>query len=104
MATAHPSDAEVARIQHHADAGDTSAQDYLDLLKACTMVLEASNGISFARGMVGKHNDVYGQALDDALAELMPVIIKIAAGNWEGLKSYGPRAEPGNIPPEKKDD
>lgn len=77
-------------IQRRADQGDQSARDYLALLDACQSVLDTSNGISLARGMVGEHNDVYAQAIDGALSELMPVIFKISAGGWEGLKWYVP--------------
>lgn len=91
MSTPHPSEQEQAAIQRHADAGDKSASEYLELLDACTLVLEASNGISLARGMLGEHNDVYGHAIDSALAQLVPVIYKIAAGGWQGLKWYVPR-------------
>jgi len=93
MATLHPSERELAHIRKHAEAGDESAKDYLELLDACTQVLETSNGISLARGLIGEHDDVYGHAIDDALAELMPVIYKIAAGGWEGLKWYVPNQE-----------
>jgi hypothetical protein len=40
--------------------------------------------------MLGEHNDVYAQAIDDALAALMPVIYRISAGGWDGLKYYVP--------------
>ena len=90
MGTPYPTNQERDAIARHATAGDESAGQYLALLNACEMVLEASNGISLARGMVGEHNDVYGQAIDDALSDLMPVIYGIAAGGWEGLKFYVP--------------
>lgn len=90
MGTPYPTDKEREAIARHATAGDESAGQYLALLNACEMVLEASNGISLARGMVGEHNDVYGQAIDDALSDLMPVIFSVAAGGWEGLKCYVP--------------
>ncbi len=93
MSTPYPSERERAAIQRHADAGDKSAREYLELLDACMQVLEASNGITLARGMVGEHNDVYGQAIDDALSDLMPVIYKISANGWASLKWYVPREE-----------
>jgi len=52
MSTPYPSERERAAIQRHADAGDKSAREYLELLDACMQVLEASNGITLARGMV----------------------------------------------------
>jgi hypothetical protein len=91
MGTLHPTDRERQAIQRRADQGDESARDYLELLDTCIHVLEGSNGISLARGMVGEHNDVYGQAIDDALSELMPVLFRIAAGGWDGLKWYVPQ-------------
>ena len=93
MGTEHPTDRERRAIQHIAIHGDESARHYLELLDVCTQVLEASNGISLARGMVGEHNDVYSQAIDDALSELMPVIYKISANGWESLKWYVPREQ-----------
>ncbi len=90
MATLYPTSAEYASIQASAGAGDESAKHYLELLDVCTQVLEASNGISLARGLVGEHDDVYGEAIDDALSELMPVICKVAEGGWEELKWYVP--------------
>lgn len=95
MATLYPTDRERAAIQRSADKGDESARDYLKLLDACTQILEGSNGISLARGMLGEHNDVYGQAIDDALSELVPVVLDIAAGGWESLKFY---ARPEQLP------
>jgi len=90
MGTLYPTNREYAAIKERADAGDKSATDYLKLLDACKDVLEASNGIAMARGMLGEHNDVYGHAIDDALGDLMPVIVEICAGGWEGLKWYAP--------------
>lgn len=90
MGTPYPTENERKAIKSRADKGDKSAQDYLDLLDVCQRTLEGSNGISLARGMVGEHNDVYGKAVDDALGELMPVIYRIAAGGWDGLKWYVP--------------
>jgi hypothetical protein len=89
--TQHPGPQERRAIQASADKGDTSARDYLELLNTCIHVLEGSNGISLARGMVGEHNDVYSQAVDDALSELMPVIFRISAAGWESLKWYVPQ-------------
>jgi hypothetical protein len=88
--TSYPSAGEYRAIRRRADKGDESARDYLELLNICIHVLEGSNSISLARGMVGEHNDVYGQAIDDALSHLMPVLFKIAAGGWDGLKWYVP--------------
>lgn len=103
MSTLHPTDRERRAIQRHADKGDESARDYLELLDICTQVLENTNGISLARGMVGEHNDVYGEAIDDALSELMPMIYKISAGGWDSLKFYVPQEMQGekeqSIPP-----
>jgi hypothetical protein len=96
MGTRYPTAQERAAIQQSADKGDTSAaKNYLKLLDACTSILESSNGISLARGLVGEHNDVYGQAIDDALSELVPVILDIAAGGWESLRFY---ARPEQMP------
>jgi hypothetical protein len=91
MGTEHPTDKERQAIQYSAIHGDESARNYLELIDACTQLLENTNGISAARGMVGEHNDIYGQAIDDALADLMPVIYKISANGWESLKYYVPR-------------
>lgn len=88
MATQHPSEKERRSIQASANAGDESAKGYLKLLDTLTNILENSNGIALARGLVGEHNDVYGHAVDDALAELVPVIIEISAGGFESLKFY----------------
>ncbi len=90
MGTPYPTESELRAIKRRADQGDKSAKHYLELLDVCTQVLSNSDGISLARGMVGEHNDIYGQAIDDALSELMPVICKISAGGWEGLKYYAP--------------
>jgi len=90
MGTIHPTALEREHIQRHIDNGDSSAKEYLDLLDVCIQVLENSDGISLARGLLGEHADVYGHAIDDALAELMPVMYRIAAGGWEGLKYYVP--------------
>lgn len=90
MGTPHPSDKERRAIQRHADAGDDSAKNYLKLLDACIQVLNGSDGISLARGMMGEHDDTYGEAIDDALSEIMPVIFEISAGGWEGLRFYVP--------------
>jgi hypothetical protein len=91
MGTQYPTDRERRAIQASADKGDESARNYLELLDTCIHILEGSNGISLARGMVGEHNDVYGQAIDDALSELMPVLFRISAGGWDSLKWYVPQ-------------
>lgn len=91
--TQYPTERERRAIQARADQGDESARDYLELLDACRQVLEGSNGISLARGMLGEHNDVYGQAIDDALSELVPVVYKVCAGGWQSLKYYVPREQ-----------
>jgi hypothetical protein len=91
MATLHPTAQERRAIQNSAIHGDESARNFLELIDACTQILEGTNGISLARGMVGEHNDVYGEAIDDALSELMPVIYKISATGWESLKYYVPQ-------------
>lgn len=88
MATLYPTAREHALIRNAANKGDKSAENYLELLDTLTQILENSNGITLARGMVGEHNDVYGHAIDDALSELVPVILDIAAGGWESLKFY----------------
>jgi hypothetical protein len=88
--TPYPSVGECRAIQRRADKGDQSARNYLELLNICIHVLGGSNGIALARGMVGEHNDVYGQAIDDALSDLMPIIYRIAAGGWDSLKWYVP--------------
>lgn len=90
MGTPYPTEQEHAAIKRSAKSGDKSASQYLELIDTCTRVLESTNGISLARGMVGEHNDVYSHAIDDALGELMPVIFQCAAGGWEGLKWYVP--------------
>lgn len=90
MGTLYPTERERQEIQRQAKQGDKSAQNYLYLLDTLVRVLENSNGITLARGMVGERNDVYGHAVDDALSELMPVIFSVAAGGWEGLKFYVP--------------
>ena len=90
MGTLYPTERERRAIQKSADQGDESARDYLDLLNACTQVLEGSNGVSLARAFVGEHDDVYGQSVDDALSELMPVIFRVSAGGWDSLKFYVP--------------
>lgn len=96
MGTPYPTDQERAQIARHAAAGDKSAGQYLALLNACESVLDASNGISLARGMVGKHNDVYAQAIDVALSELMPDIFVCveSSGGLESLKWYVPQLAP----------
>ena len=103
MATFYFTSQERASIKRRADAGDTSAQDYLELLDALTQVLESSNGISLACGLVVEHNDVYFYAIDDALSELMLVILKVTAGGWESLKWYAPddSTDPISGPPEE---
>jgi hypothetical protein len=88
MGTRYPTAQERAAIQRNADAGDTSAANYLKLLDACTSILESSNGVSLARGLTGEHDDTYGEAIDDALSELVPVILDMAAGGWESLRFY----------------
>ena len=90
MGTLYPTERERRAIQKSADQGDESARDYLDLLNACTQVREGSNGVSLARAFVGEHDDVYGQSVDDALSELMPVIFRVSAGGWDSLKFYVP--------------
>lgn len=101
MATLYPTDRERRAIKRSADAGDESAKNYLTLIDACTQVLENSNGIALARGFVGEHNDVYGHAIDDALSELVPVILDVAAGGWESLRFY---ARPEQVPGEKAEE
>jgi hypothetical protein len=91
--TQHPTDRERRAIQRHVNQGDESARAYLELLDTCIQVLEGSDGISLARGMVGEHNDIYGQAIDDALSELVPIIYRICEEDWHTLKCYVP-AEP----------
>ena len=59
-----------------------------------TDILEGSNGVTLARGLAGEHDDIYGEAIDDALSELVPVIVEIAVGGWESLKVYAPTQEP----------
>lgn len=90
MGTKYPTQTERSRIQASADAGDESARNYLKLLDKLVDILESSNGITLARGLMGEHDDVYGEAIDDALAELMPVVLEIAAGGWESLRFYAP--------------
>ncbi len=58
-------------------------------------MLETSHGITLARGLMGERDDVYGHAIDDALAELVPVILDIATGGWESLRFY---ARPDQLP------
>lgn len=96
MGTPYPTDKEREAIARHATAGDVSAGQYLALLNACESVLNASNGISLARGMVGKHNNIYAQAIDDALSELMPDIFACveSSGGLESLKWYVPQLAP----------
>ena len=96
MATLYPTTGEHDAIEKAANAGDTSAKKYLALLDACTDTLEASNGISLARGLLGEHNDVYGEAIDDALAVLFPAIWECVkdAGGWESLQYYLPPDAP----------
>jgi hypothetical protein len=96
MATLYPTQQERNLIQQAAKAGDESAATYLQLLDVCTLVLETSNGITLARGLVGEHNDTYGEAIDDALSELVPVILDVAAGSWDSLRFY---ARPDQLPP-----
>ena len=93
MGTPYPTDEETSAIARHAQSGDVAAGQYLALLNACEMVLEGSNGISLARGMVGEHNDIYAQAIDGALSELMPDIFACveSSGGLESLKWYVPQ-------------
>jgi hypothetical protein len=95
MATLYPTDRERREIKRSADAGDKSAADYLKLLDVLTETLENSNGVAAARGLMGEHDDVYGHAVDDALADLVPTILDVAAGGWESLKFY---ARPEQVP------
>lgn len=88
MGTPYPTPRERAAIKRSADAGDTSARDYLKLLDTFIHIMEGSNGIAQARGLMGEHDDVYGHAVDDALAELVPVVLDIAAGGFESLRFY----------------
>lgn len=82
---------ERAAIQRHADAGDTSALAYLKILTACETVLAQSDGISHARGMVGEHNDIYAQAIDEAISVLMPYIFVAAnVPSFNELQWYVP--------------
>lgn len=90
MGTPYPTGRERKVIQASADQGDKSARHYLELLDTCIHILEGSNGISQARGLAGEHDDVYGQAIDDALSELMPVVFRISADGWDSLKWYVP--------------
>jgi hypothetical protein len=90
MATRYPTTRERQAIQQHADAGDESAKNYLKLLDVCTSVLESSNGITLARGLVGEHNDTYGEAIDDALSDIMPIAYELATMGWASLKFYVP--------------
>lgn len=104
MATLYPTARERAAIQRSADAGDSSAANYLMLLDACTQILENSNGIAMARGLVGEHNDTYGHAVDDALSELVPVILDVAAGGWKSLRFYArPEQVPSETIPDKEE-
>jgi hypothetical protein len=99
MGTQHPTLRERAAIKFRADQGDESAQNYLKLLDGCTSILESSNGISLARGLSGEHDDTYGEAIDDALSELVPLILEIAAGGWDSLRFY---ARPDQLPKEEQ--
>jgi hypothetical protein len=91
MGTLYPTNQERQAIQHHADAGDASAKKYLKLLDACTSILESSNGISMARGLMGEHDDTYMEAIDDALSELMPIVYEAATMGWQSLSFYVPQ-------------
>jgi hypothetical protein len=95
MATLYPTERELRLIRHSADKGNESAANYIKLLEVCTSVLENSDGITLARGLVGEHNDIYGHAIDDALSELVPVVLDVAAGGWESLRFY---ARPEQLP------
>lgn len=93
MGTPYPTDQERAQIARHAQSGDVAAGQYLALLNACESVLELSNGISLARGI---KKDAYEQAIDGALAELMPNIYGCveSSGGLESLKWYVPQLSP----------
>jgi hypothetical protein len=82
--------AELKILQRHANKGDDSAKKYLRLLEACTTLLENADGITQARGLMGEHDDVYMEAIDDALSELVPVVFEIAANGMESIKWYLP--------------
>jgi hypothetical protein len=97
MGTQHPTLRERAAIKFRADQGDESAQNYLKLLDGWQP--SSSNGISLARGLMGEHDDTYGEAIDDALSELVPLILEIAAGGWDSLRFY---ARPDQLPKEEQ--
>jgi hypothetical protein len=89
---------ELLRIKRHATKGDESAAKYLKLLEMCVRLLENADGVSLARGLAGEHDDVYMGAIDDALSELVPVIVEIAANGMESIQWYLPDQGVGQIP------
>ena len=103
MSTRHRTANVMKKLQQLAQAGSESAQQLLTLYEACTHVLESTDGFEQVFGLVGDSPDeICAQQLDDALAELFPVILRVSAGGWESLKFYAPPDMPFPEQPKKK--
>jgi PII-like signaling protein len=80
---------ELLRIKRHAKNGDEAASKYAKLLETCIQVLDDANGVTLARGIQGEHDDTYGEAIDSALALIIPVVVDIT-GSADVVQWYLP--------------
>lgn len=62
------------RVQRDADDGDASAARLLALVDALTQAISIIEGVSAARGMVGEHDDVYGETIDEMMGTIVRAI------------------------------
>ena len=105
MPTSHPTLAVMAKLHNLSKEGSESAQQLIELIIVCTNVLETFNGFEMVFGILGDSpEEICAQHVDDALADLFPVVLHLCAGGWESLKWYAPpdMPFPYDTPPAKK--
>jgi len=55
------------RVQRDADDGDASAARLLALVDALNQAIALTEGVGQARAMIGEHDDVYGETIDEMM-------------------------------------
>jgi|SRR6185312_5031675 len=62
------------RVQRDAENGDASAQRLLALVDALAQAIAITEGVGTARAMLGEHDDVYGETIDEMMGVIAPAI------------------------------
>ena len=87
-------------VGRDAAKGDESAQRLLALVDALTQAIALTEGVGRARAVVGEHDDVYGETIDEMLGILAPAIltaidVQDAAALEDALGCYLPQPKEG---------